>query len=406
MSSGTPFTNIGPNLWTWPPFRNLRRHHDDGKGFGAQMLWIGLYTTPSAKSQPPGLFLGSVHTMSEETGIPVDNVRGYLDRLIEDELVEYDIERRVLRLTMLPDAGESPKNGNAIRGWWRRFNNMPACAVRDSHVATLRWILDEFCRVSGKALSADHAKAWSETFGRVAVPSPKPKTRKHVQTSLFSSPDDEQTDREPETLPSSPTSGIPNDHQLRSYNDRITTVIWDQDQDQDQDLQSSEIRAPGITRAQGSDPTSVPSGSGAHVVQSASPPPRVLVVLEGGPHPDEVDRLVDGLHAATRGGFKRTLTTEQRRALSAAISAAGDHTRLADWIALLCEFVRAGLPGVPRDPVSLQDSVNFGPLGIGPHTVAAPGWLSTMLARATERKREIDQQAAIFSAARKQLGFE
>lgn len=201
------YTRIGSKLWMWAPFRSLERFPEDPIGIGAKLLFLHLYTAPEAKLSVPGLYMGSITTMSESMGTSPDSVRKYLDRLLDDGLAEFDPSHRVLRLMMLPDAGESPTNGNTIRGWWRKFQNVPECAVRDSHVPMLYWIMQEWSRSNRKPITVDHMKAWDETFGQVVVPAARPRVRKHVQTSLFgssplsldASPNELSTDRR-ETL--------------------------------------------------------------------------------------------------------------------------------------------------------------------------------------------------------------
>ncbi len=95
--------------------------------------------------------------MAEEASLALSDVETGLRELIAAELVEYDPETRVARLTVLHDRLHRPDNGNMIRGWWSRFRTFPACAVRDRHVATLRWLIGDW--------TEDHVTAWSEGFG-------------------------------------------------------------------------------------------------------------------------------------------------------------------------------------------------------------------------------------------------
>lgn len=132
------------------------------------MTWIALYTTPEAKRICPGLWHGSIQSVAEAAHMSADLVVNALDVLLEREMVELDRENRVLRLTMLPDAGEGPANGNVIRGWWNRYRTVPQCAIRDAHVPLLRWIVDESGKETKKGKpSLDHEEAWSETFVRI-----------------------------------------------------------------------------------------------------------------------------------------------------------------------------------------------------------------------------------------------
>lgn len=176
-------TRLGCVLWSWEPF--IRLGGFDG-GTEAQMLWLGLYTTPEAKRIAPGLWSGSIRVMAEAIKKPADVVVRALDKLLDHEMVEFDQSASVLRLCMLPDAGEGPQNGNVIRGWWRRFRTVPQCAVRDAHVPLLRWLLDESARQNPKSRtgrpSVDHETAWGETFGHPTMGIPElPARRRGVR---------------------------------------------------------------------------------------------------------------------------------------------------------------------------------------------------------------------------------
>lgn len=183
----TAFTRLGAGLWTWDPWVTLRNAD-------AQLLWLALYTTAEARRHAPGLWQGGVAAMAEASNLMPDAVVSGLERLIAAELVEYDAKLRVLRLSALPDAGEYPDNGKVILSWWTRFKSVPECGIRDAHVATLRWILDEGARRAGKAVTDHHEQAWRDTFGSIRIPVPRKRgartllnsdTSTHVQPSLF-----------------------------------------------------------------------------------------------------------------------------------------------------------------------------------------------------------------------------
>lgn len=173
-------TRLGSALWNWEPFTQLAA--------GAQILWLALYTTAEAKRVVPGLWHGSITTMAEASHKPVDDTRENLDRLLEADMVEFDVKLRVLRLTALPDAGESPANPNVLRGWFRKFQTVPACPVRDSHVVVIRWLMDQWSRDSGKAVTQGHEQAWTETFGRIAIPAPRRRGVRRLTESDTSTP--------------------------------------------------------------------------------------------------------------------------------------------------------------------------------------------------------------------------
>lgn len=350
------YTAIGTGLWTWSPFCRLERHHEDVIGRCAKLLWLALYTTAETKAYVPGIFVGSVTTMAEAARLPVDATRLYLDRLLEDDLVEYDIEHRVLRMTVLPDCGESPSNGRAIRGWWRRFQNVPECQVRDNHVTVLRWIIDEWCRRNQKALSNDHTTAWIETFGRLPTPAPRRRAPVHVQTDLF-------------TASGSPNPKINN----LDTNKSTTRVVLDPDPDPDQ--------------GSGSQSPEGGAGGGRAMPGELAPAAGRKPVLTLVPHPAfGVDDLAEALHEVTGGDFPVALTREQRIALGRAIDVIGGIALHPNALAFLSDYVASlsALRGacVSMAPVSVE-------------LVTSPGWIAAAIQRGMEwRARSGDAPAA------------
>jgi hypothetical protein len=142
------YTSLGCGLWDWPRWGSL--------SLGGRNLWLALYTSPEAKRMPPGLWHGGVGSLAETAHVELHDAMEALDELLGRGMVEHDPATRVMRLTELPDRLERAPNGRCIRGWWAKFETVPACAVRDAHVELLSWLLEP--------MTADHAKAWAETF--------------------------------------------------------------------------------------------------------------------------------------------------------------------------------------------------------------------------------------------------
>lgn len=284
------YTKVGVKLHEWSEFTALP--------VGPRCLWMGLYTSGAGRQSVPGLFYGSITAMADAVHLPVDEVLGYLDKLLEHDLVEYDRERRVLRFTKLPDAGEAPTNGNTIRGWWRKFQIVPQCQVRDAHIATLRWLMQEWSRENGKPISNDHEKAWSETFGCGAVAIPPPRKRgvrrlldndtgTTTQPSLFGNPFLAQgtlpgTPAEPETYPSLPASGSLND--LAPPETLSKGFRKERDQDQDR------VKDPDSGSASGSAPDPETTQRARACGTVSSPPALRLVPL---PVDDRTRRIAE-----------------------------------------------------------------------------------------------------------------
>lgn len=157
------YTRIGHGLWQWRPFLDSSPT--------ARIVWLALYTTPEAKRWPTGLFYGSVSTLADAAGLPFGDTLAGLNELVTDrKIVEQDTARRIIRLTSFPDSLEKPPNGNCIVRWWCAFQTMPACAIRDRHIATLRKLIGD--------MTQNHQKSWDTTFGTVqgTVPDTVPDT--------------------------------------------------------------------------------------------------------------------------------------------------------------------------------------------------------------------------------------
>jgi hypothetical protein len=220
----TAFTRLGSCLWHWEPWVGLPSER-------AKLLWLALYTTGAAKRNAPGLWEGGISSMTDASHMDVGDIIGALDTLLERAMVEYDTKVRVLRLCVLPDAGEYPSNGKMVRGWWTRFRSVPECDVRDAHVTTLRWIIDTGARQAGRSVSADHENAWHDTFAQVKIPPPRRRgvrqvadsdTSTHVQPSLFSTAFGSGNGFTPQSDPSCPQNlqqAVNNSASLRQPNE-------------------------------------------------------------------------------------------------------------------------------------------------------------------------------------------
>lgn len=359
------FTAIGSGLWTWEPFLRLERDPRDVIGRCTKLFWIALYTTPEAKMVVPGMFVGSVSTMADACRIQPDDARTYLDRLIEDDLVEYDVQRRVLRMTELPDCGESPANGKAILGWWRRFQNVPECRVRDAHVNTLRWIMDEWCRRNQKTLSPGHQQAWTETFGRITPPPMRKRSPRHEQTDLFTASG---------TRPANELSTTPSDPNSNKLVGIDSESSWNRFQ-QDPDPRSGS----GSLRSEGG------VGGG-----------RVLQLV---PVAVDADDLADALAQATAEKFPRALTKAQRQALGRAIETSADMLRERTHLDVLRDYVSAGMPGFENHhELSLEEKM-IRSRGISPDLVATPGWLPRAIQRALNWASDVARKKAMLASA-------
>jgi hypothetical protein len=172
-------TSLGCGWWRWKPF--IEQPTD------ARILLLALYSSATAKAAVPGLWAGTLHGMSDDARMSLNETYNALGKLIESKLVIYDEENRLARITQLPDACERAHNDRALRGWWGRFITLSDCPLRNAHVPLLLWLVE-----SGKC-SEDMKRAWGETFGTIPVPASVPPFRPpgssdtgtKVQPSLF-----------------------------------------------------------------------------------------------------------------------------------------------------------------------------------------------------------------------------
>ncbi len=184
------YTRLGAAIWDWDPWTTLPPI--------PRLLWLAIYTSPEAKKGVPGLFHGSLHSLAEASRLPTDEMYTSIDVLLDRDMIEYDKNKRVLRLCELPDAGDWPSGTFVLQSWWKRFRSVPACPVRDAHVATLRWMLEQGALEAdsnrGGRVSAGHENVWAATFGTIVVPSSRRRgvrrladsdTGTNVQPSLF-----------------------------------------------------------------------------------------------------------------------------------------------------------------------------------------------------------------------------
>lgn len=268
------YTTLGSCIWEWEPFTTLDPT--------SRILWLALYTTAEAKRIVPGLWHGSITAMAEAAKLPVDDTMKALDRLLERNMAEFDQKHRVLRLTQLPDGRESPPNGNVIRGWFKRFKTVPACQVRDAHVTTLAWMMNEWSRDSGKPISEGHQQAWAETFAHVTIPAPRRRgvrslvdnnTGTDVQPGLF--------DSQAPAPSSSSVPGSDSGSDAADENARVgfETVSSDLRRDPDARSVDNSVRSPDLNKIRDSGTTVKPFRNGSD--QDPDPDPDLDLFLGG-----------------------------------------------------------------------------------------------------------------------------
>lgn len=180
MAELPKYTGISSQLSRWKPLRRVKP--------AARWLWISLYTSREALAALPGLFPGTLYTISDAAGLDsLNEASNLMEQLVEAKLSQWDVENELIRLTELPDHLARAHTDHAIKGWWSRFRNIPQCALRDSHIPTL-WNL-----IAAGTVNDKMREMWKTTFGTIVPPEALPSfllpsssdTGTAVQPSLF-----------------------------------------------------------------------------------------------------------------------------------------------------------------------------------------------------------------------------
>ena len=94
--------------------------------------------------------------MAEASGLGASQVTSALAELCSSGLVTHDREARLSLFCDLPDRGARPANGRCVKMYFRLWKPLPHCAVKFQWIALLHWMIHPF--------TADHARAWDQTF--------------------------------------------------------------------------------------------------------------------------------------------------------------------------------------------------------------------------------------------------
>jgi hypothetical protein len=375
--SGT-YTRLGSRLWNWEPFTDLDPL--------ARILWLALYTSTEAKRVLPGLFHGSINAMSDAAKLQPEDTRRALDMLLESKLVEYDQKNRVLRFTKLPDAGEYPSNPSIMKAWWKRFQDLPMCEVRDAHVPVLRWILERGAAEAEKNLTKRptpaHEQQWSTTFGTVQVPAPRRRGLRRLLDDDTSTPDQPSLfGRGPDViLPTIPSSGSDSVTYENPGSERVPPPSGEGERVGVGSFFSSGSACPMAPEPPGDRDLEAPTRPHLALVPGPQPYGWVLDQLAAASNGRYQPAVRDGLHAALHATM---------RDLSAAQVGPEQIAVVARWRGLVTEISTIG--GDPRSRLSVW--------------VSGEGNVLAALKAATEHEHEAREASAHLAELKKQLGY-
>ncbi len=281
--------------------------------------------------------------------MPFQDAHTCLNRLIESRMVEYDERWHVLRFTQLPDAGEWPFNPDMLITWWGRFDKIPACAVRDAYVVTLRKLLVDGAsaarkrkRTSEPVVKPAHEEIWNQTFGTIRIPV------SHLTGSRVVPNEDTSTPSQPSLFASKP---------LESTSMEVSIPGAKIDPSGSSYCQATWGSISGVGEGVfSSSPDSDPSGAilpGDHVREAPSRPRLALV-----PPPTDtvaVQAMLAALARESGGGFKPDVREGLETALQRALDAIPEIARGSPEIALVGAAIArapAMITQQPGDPHS------------------------------------------------------
>ena len=124
----------------------------------AKLLWCHLLTGYSGGI--PGLIQGGVATFADAMRYERAVAESCLAELAVVTFIEYDRSKRLLRIPSGPKY-KKPGNANVLKGWLRRWKDLPESALKYRHLDSMRDAGDD---------RKWFAAAWSETFGEIKIP--------------------------------------------------------------------------------------------------------------------------------------------------------------------------------------------------------------------------------------------
>ncbi len=113
------------------------------RSLAARVVYLHLLVGELA-GQVPGIVRAGAGAIAEEVGLSFGDVRAALGELEQHGLAEVDLGARLIRLPgVAEDAARLAATPTVVVGWARVLAELPECAVRARHAATLRGLARE-----------------------------------------------------------------------------------------------------------------------------------------------------------------------------------------------------------------------------------------------------------------------
>lgn len=144
-----PYRKIEPKLWDDELIADLDRD--------TKLVWVYLLTGKHTTSLP-GLWIATTLIIADGLRAPVEVVEKALVELERLGRIVRDQRRRLIRVPKSPRHNPAD-NARVVKGWWNQWADLPDCALKYEHIASLRDGVD------GEKTTA----AWDEYFGKIDV---------------------------------------------------------------------------------------------------------------------------------------------------------------------------------------------------------------------------------------------
>jgi hypothetical protein len=143
------YANIHPGIWDNLRFKKLSRD--------AKLTYLYLVTGPEACNSVPGLVQIGTNSLGEIMGLD-DRIEPVVRELSrgKKKFISVDRKRRLIRVHKAPKH-RRPGNPNVLRGWYRKWIDLPKSPLKYDHLADLHNAIQD--------LSPKIWSEWCTTFG-------------------------------------------------------------------------------------------------------------------------------------------------------------------------------------------------------------------------------------------------
>ena len=173
------YNKVDSGLWTGDSFRALSKMECSG-----QALWLYLLTCDSRHSS--GIFRIGPGTISDDTGWVTERVTETLCETVEQGLIEYDEEARIVRLVKGLQK-TPPDNGNHVKNYMRHIESLPNSPLKFKQLRELRDLCEGLGEPFAKPIHERFPEGLPEGYSNPPTTTPTTTKAKTTSTSTTKS---------------------------------------------------------------------------------------------------------------------------------------------------------------------------------------------------------------------------